>query len=190
VDIEFHHSQAELSEIWCRLVSVANLRILENLKTRGIDLLGHDTSDLPPQLREWLDKAQGVTATEYLRDQEIRSHVYDTIQDVFIQYDLIVTPTLARLPVLNSGDGNTVGPRSVNGVPVNPLLGWCLTYPVNFSGHPAASIPAGLAAPTLPVGMQIIGRRYADQDVLTASAAFEQRKPWFDIYNICDSRPF
>jgi hypothetical protein len=38
-------------------------------------LLGDDADDLPPQLREWLQKAQYVTATEYLQDQEIRSQV-------------------------------------------------------------------------------------------------------------------
>jgi amidase len=48
---------------------------------------------------------------------------------------------------------------------------------VNFSGHPAASIPAGMAE-GLPVGMQLIGRRYADADVLAASAAFERLRPW------------
>jgi amidase len=189
VDIQFGHSQAELVEVWCRLISVDNLRKLSHLKTNGIDLLGHHADDLPVQLREWLQKAQSITATEYLRDKEICSQVYDAFQTVFAQYDLIVTPTLACLPVVNSQDGNTVGPQSVNDVPVNPLLGWCLTYPVNFSGHPAASIPAGLAAGSLPVGMQIIGRRYADRDVLTASAAFEQARPWFNTYQICDSRP-
>jgi amidase len=61
------------------------------------------------------------------------------------------------------------------------LIGWCLTYPVNFSGHPAASIPAGMAE-DLPVGMQLIGRRYADADVLAASAAFERLRPWRDHY--------
>ena len=77
------------------------------------------------------------------------------------------------MPVANRDDGNTVGPSEINGEAVDPLIGWCLTYPVNFSGHPAASIPAGLAD-GLPVGMQIVGRRYADADVLAASAAFER----------------
>ncbi|MFD2760901.1 amidase family protein [Lentibacillus juripiscarius] len=36
----------------------------------------------------------------------------------------------------------------------------------------------------LPVGMQIIGKRYADEDVLAASSAFERIKPWHDIYNL------
>jgi amidase len=59
---------------------------------------------------------------------------------------------------------------------------------VNFSGHPAASIPAGLAEGRLPVGMQLIGRRYGDADVLAASAAFERLRPWRDIYQLCAGR--
>lgn len=47
VDIQFQHSQTQLSEVWRRLVSVANLRILAHLKTKGIDLLNHHAEDLP-----------------------------------------------------------------------------------------------------------------------------------------------
>jgi amidase/aspartyl-tRNA(Asn)/glutamyl-tRNA(Gln) amidotransferase subunit A len=95
---------------------------------------------------------------------------------------------LACLPVENTTDGNTMGPGEVESEQVDRLIGWCLTYPINFSGHPAASIPAGLAE-GLPVGMQIVGRRYADGDVLAASAAFERLRPWQDSYRICAKRP-
>jgi amidase len=81
-----------------------------------------------------------------------------------------------------------MGPAAVEGEAVDRLIGWCLTYFVNFSGHPAASIPAGMAD-GLPVGMQIIGRRYADADVLAASAAFERLRPWQGSYRICAGRP-
>jgi amidase len=74
-------------------------------------------------------------------------------------------------------------------VEVDPLIGWCLTYFVNFSGHPAASVPAGFVDDRLPVGMQLIGRRYADADVLAASAAFERIRPWQDTYRLCASTP-
>jgi amidase/aspartyl-tRNA(Asn)/glutamyl-tRNA(Gln) amidotransferase subunit A len=89
----------------------------------------------------------------------------------------------------NANDGNTVGPSSINGEEIDPLIGWCLTYFVNFTGHPAASIPAGLSQDGLPVGMQIIGRRYADADVLAASATFERLRPWHNSYQVCRERP-
>jgi amidase len=64
-----------------------------------------------------------------------------------------------------------------------------MTYFTIFSGHPSASIPAGMSDNNLPVGMQIIGKRYADVDVLTASAVFERLKPRQDHYKICQNRP-
>ena len=51
----------------------------------------------------------------------------------------------------------------------------------------SASIPAGLAK-GMPVGMQIIGKRYADTDVLAVSAAFERLRPWQQTYDICRRR--
>jgi amidase len=59
---------------------------------------------------------------------------------------------------------------------------------VNFTGHPAASIPAGEVG-GLPVGMQIIGRRNADADVLAASAVFEKLRPWAGRYEALRRRP-
>lgn len=63
-----------------------------------------------------------------------------------------------------------------------------MTYFTNFTGNPAASIPAGLADNKYPVGMQIIGRKQADIDVFTASSTFEQLRPWEDIYQLCRER--
>ena len=57
-----------------------------------------------------------------------------------------------------------------------------MTYLINFTGHPAATVPAGLAENGMPVGMQIVGRRYADADVIAASAEFERMRPWMDTY--------
>jgi amidase len=189
IGLDLCHSHRELRNVWCRLISVGNLRVLEYLQAKGIDLLGDHIEDLPPQLREWLDRGRLITASEYLRDQEIRSRVYEAIQSVFANYRLLVTPTLACAAVPNAEDGNTIGPDFVDNVQVDPLIGWCLTFPINFSGHPAASIPAGVTETRLPVGMQVVGKRYADHDVLTASAIFEQVRPWHDTYKICESRP-
>ena len=181
-------SQRELSDLWSRLMMPLNLGTFEATKAGGLDLLTDHRGDFPPEYLRWIEIGQTMTAADLRRDQEKRSGFYDAIQAAFYKYDLLVTPTLACLPVKNTPGGNTLGPSEVNGEAVDPLIGWCLTYPFNFTGHPAASIPAGLAD-GLPVGMQIIGRRYADVDVLAASAAFEQLQPWASNYAICQQRP-
>ena len=124
-----------------------------------------------------------------IRDQQMRTEVSDAVQGVVDDYDFLVTPTLSAVQVDNADDGNTVGPREVAGLEVEPLIGWCMTYFFNFSGHPSASIPAGLIDGRLPVGMQLIGARYDDSGVLTASRAFEQVRPWDATYEICRDRP-
>lgn len=189
VKIGLARDQRELSDLWCRMFMPINLRTLADLKANGIDLLGKHRDDLPPQLHHWLEIGRRMSAEDFYRDQELRSEVYDRLRVVFEEYDLLATPTLACLPVENATDGNTVGPTEVNGVPVDPLIGWCLTYPFNFTGHPAASLPAGLAEDRWPVGLQLVGRRWADADVLAASAAFERIQPWHDSYRQCAARP-
>lgn len=52
------------------------------------------------------------------------------------------------------------------------------SYPFNMSWNPAASVPCGFTADGLPVGVQIVGRRFDDLGVLQASAAFEAIQPW------------
>ena len=47
-----------------------------------------------------------------------------------------------------------------------------------MTGHPGASVPCGFTSDGLPIGLQIVGRRFADALVLRASAAFETAQPW------------
>jgi amidase/aspartyl-tRNA(Asn)/glutamyl-tRNA(Gln) amidotransferase subunit A len=188
VKLGITRSHAELSDVWSRLYMLLNLQAFENMKRDGVDLLGHHREDFPPEYLQWIEKANRISGLDFYRDQAVRSEIYNAFQGVFNDFDLLVTPTLACPPVDNANDGNTVGPSTINGVEVDPLIGWCLTYFANFTGHPAASIPAGLSN-SLPVGMQIIGRRNADIDVLAASAAFERLRPWQESYQVCRERP-
>jgi amidase/aspartyl-tRNA(Asn)/glutamyl-tRNA(Gln) amidotransferase subunit A len=188
VTVGIKRPQRELSDLWCRLLTPLNLQVFEFVKQQGLDLLGDHSADFPPEFLHWLEQGRGLSAGDFFRDQAIRSEIYDAVQGVLGHYDLLITPTVACLPVDNAADGNTKGPAEINGEAVDPLIGWCLTYLVNLTGHPAASVPAGLADNGLPVGMQIIGRRYADADVLAASAVFEEARPWRDTYRACADR--
>ncbi len=187
VEVGIRRPQHELSDTWNRFMMPLNISGLEGLKSVGIDLMRDHPEDLPPEYRRWIEVGYGLSAMDVWNDQIVRTEVYDAIESVLQRFELLVTPTLACMPVKNATDGNTLGPTQINGEEVDPLIGWCLTYLTNFSGHPSASIPAGLVD-GLPVGMQIIGRRAADVDVLAASAAFERVRPWTDAYRICENR--
>lgn len=172
--------QHELSDLWCRLIGTADAVV--GFKAEGIDLLRDHRGDLPEEYLRWVEPAHTRTVLELSQDQVMRTAVFDALQAALQEHDLLVSPTVACTPVLNRDDGNTLGPTSINGVDIDPSIGWCLTYLANFTGHPAVSVPAGLTPDGLPVGMQIIGRRGADETVMAAAAAFEQARPWAGHY--------
>jgi amidase len=185
VKIDIRRTQRELSDVWCRFISVMQVAALEGFKRQGIDLQRDHRDDLPPEVWHWDEIGRKLTAAQYLSDQVVRSEVFNALRAVLDRYDLLVSPTLACLAVDNAADRNTVGPTQINGEAIDPLIGWCMTYLINYIGYPAATVPAGLADNGLPVGMQICGRRYADADVFAASAEFERRRPWMETYKRC-----
>lgn len=94
----------------------------------------------------------------------------------FERYDLLVTPTVACPPFPVGLDS----PAEIAGKPVS-LYAWVpFTFPFNLTGQPACSIPCGFTRDGLPVGLQIVGRRYDDVTVLCAAAQFESICPWTD----------
>lgn len=188
VDITLPYDHLELADLWCRMIAPLNIGAIEGLKAAGIDLLGEHRDSMPPEYVRRIEAGYGLSVTDLDRDQAMRTEVSDAVQGVVDDYDFLVTPTVSAMQVDNADDGDTVGPREVAGVQVERLIGWCMTYFVNFSGHPAASIPAGVVGGRLPVGMQIIGGRYDDAGVLTASRVFEQLRPWDHTYELCRER--
>ena len=70
---------------------------------------------------------------------------------------------------------------TINGVAVDPMIGWAMTYPFNvMSRCPVISVPSGRASNGVPTGIQIVGPTYDDVAVFRAAAAFERVRPWLD----------
>ena len=93
---------------------------------------------------------------------------------LFEKYDLLLTPTIACPPFPVGLDN----PTHIAGVAVSAYAWIPFTFPFNLTGHPASSVPCGFTRDGLPVGLQIVGRRFDDVTVLRASAAFERLRPW------------
>ena len=91
----------------------------------------------------------------------------------------MITPTLPILPF----DADQTAPPEYRDAKESavPWARWTpFTYAFNVSGNPAASVPCGWSPDGLPIGMQVIGPRFADADVLQFCAAFEAISPWDD----------
>jgi Asp-tRNA(Asn)/Glu-tRNA(Gln) amidotransferase A subunit family amidase len=121
--------------------------------------------------------AQGskFTAMDYVRANDRRMALWHTMRRFHETYDLLLTPALSvtAFPVGQP-------PTHVGHDPFPPF-GWSpFTAAFNLTGQPAASVPCGFDAQGLPVGLQIVGRAYADATVLRAARAFEQLQPWAD----------
>ena len=170
--------QDELAALWLRQVGVLYLEMFDGMAQGGLDLLRDFSDDVPAPIHAMVDAARRTSALQVRRDELRRTAVWRAVQEMFANYDVLLTPTVGALPVLNADDGRTQGPRSVNGRPVEPCIGWCLTHPFNFTGHPAASVPAGLSTGGLPVGIQVVGRRLADEDVISIARRIEEVRPW------------
>lgn len=122
----------------------------------------------------------GLTySVEDIKTAELkREIIFAEINKVFKDYDLLITPTLP----CTAFELNKLYPDQINGVKISDIDAWIpYTYPLNLTGHPAASIPCGWSHEGLPIGMQIIGPRFDEVTILQASKAFEEIAPWQDI---------
>ena len=96
----------------------------------------------------------------------------ETMRSLFHRYDLLVSPTL---PVAAFDVGRNCPPE----LPDSDLVSWVsYTYPFTLTGQPAASIPCGLTAAGLPVGLQLVARVNREIDIFRAAAAFEVARPF------------
>ncbi len=168
-------SQQDMAMLWRRQVGTFYAEFFASLQSAGRSVRDEELSD---EVRDMTVYGRSASALAERQDQWLRTRIFHSVEDAFDQFDLIVTPTLSCAPVLNADAGCTNGPAEVNGVSTERCIGWCLTHPINFTGHPAASVPAGLGRDGLPVGLQIIGRRYDDGLVLAACRAIESHRPW------------
>lgn len=140
---------------------------------RIVDKQGHL---LDPGLRACVENAVQLTGLDYSDALTRRNEFWHQVRRVYESFDLLITPTLPVPPF-------AVGQNNADPFPGQNFgeLQWVqFTYPFNLTGQPACSVPAGWTESGLPVGMQIIGRRFDDALVLRAAWAFEQIQPWCD----------
>ena len=124
-----------------------------------------------PGLLEVAARGAKIGATEIL-DAQMKRGALGALMNLFHRdYDLLVTPTLT-IAAFDAGRNFPAKPGNDSWTDWTPF-----TYPFNLTQQPAASIPCGFTKAGLPVGLQIVGPKYADALVLRAARAFETARP-------------
>jgi len=129
----------------------------------------HDLLD--PGFRALAERGLSVGLEGYYKGLAARVQLGEKMSRFFDNHDLLLTPTMpSTAPKADVVYHSEEFDRWRDAVP--------FTVPFNLTGQPAASIPAGLDSLNLPVGLQIIGPKYAEFRILAVSAAFEAERPF------------
>jgi aspartyl-tRNA(Asn)/glutamyl-tRNA(Gln) amidotransferase subunit A len=125
------------------------------------------------------ESAGRTTPERYGRAQRGRATLVNQLWHLFDEYDLLLTPTLPTEAFPAEGKW----PSEINGERIeNPIHAVAFTYPFNLSGHPAASVRAGLTDNGLPCGLQIVAPRHREDLIFQVSYAYEQARPWDHVW--------
>ncbi len=104
----------------------------------------------------------------YLRAQKVRTLIKQDFEAVFAQgVDTILTPATPSAAF-------AIGDKEMAADPVKMYLNDIFTVTVNMAGLPGISVPAGLSADGLPLGLQLIGRPFEEETLFQTSTIIEQ----------------
>jgi Asp-tRNA(Asn)/Glu-tRNA(Gln) amidotransferase A subunit family amidase len=139
-------------------------------------LLAEWESQMSPGTADIIRAGRDLAGWEYVDGLHARGAYTRIWSEFFTDYDLLVSPCMQ----LTAFDIDILSPAAIDGQPVDPFFDdWCsLMLPANLTGQPAISIPMGFGDDGLPVGLQVMGRRYDDATVMALAAAFERAAPW------------
>ncbi|HEU5395072.1 MAG TPA: amidase, partial [Candidatus Methylomirabilis sp.] len=126
--------------------------------------------DYGPDVRQRLAQGATILAADYLRAQRLRRRLIQSLDAVFATCDVVLTPTTAvAAPRLE--ETTLKWPTETESMTAAlPRL----TRPFNLTGTPALSVPCGLTARGLPIGLQIAGRACDEATVLRVGHAYEE----------------
>ncbi|MDA9077278.1 Asp-tRNA(Asn)/Glu-tRNA(Gln) amidotransferase subunit GatA [Candidatus Pelagibacter sp.] len=110
--------------------------------------------------------SSGYYDAYYLKAQKVRKLIKNDFDEAYKKVDAILTPSTPSAAF-------KIGEKTND--PVSMYLNDIFTVPVNLAGLPAISIPAGVDAKGYPLGLQIIGKTFDEQNILNIAYAMEEK---------------
>ena len=110
--------------------------------------------------------SSGYYDAYYLKAQKVRKLIKNDFDEVYKKVDAILTPS-------TPSSAFKIGEKTND--PVSMYLNDIFTVPINLAGLPAISIPAGLDSKGYPLGLQIIGKAFDEQNILNIAYSMEEQ---------------
>ncbi len=134
------------------------------------DQLAEHRNRMDPHVVELMERGFATSAVDFKRLEEVRTRQWQSLAAVLRGCDALLCPTMARpAPSIDLQDGDfdrTDRDGRYDGLD--------MTCPFNFVPQcPALCVPAGATRDGLPIGLQVIGRRFDDVSVLRIGATLE-----------------
>ena len=118
-----------------------------------------------------IEQGLNLTSQDIAEAEARRTELYRRVASFLEKYDFLVLPVSQVAPFSVEIDWI----REINGIPMETYIDWMATcYAITCTGLPAISVPCGFTPDGLPIGLQIVGRRHRDFEVLQLAYAFEQ----------------
>lgn len=154
-------------------LDVARIILRANQIERFADILKNRRDELDPSFARTLDEGDAVDVVALRRALVDRTTAYKSVQRLFADADLLLTPTVATPAPLATQD--QFKPLVVDGKPLGDLRAAWYTYtiPFNMTGHPAISIPFGRSKAGLPIGIHFVAPWYAEAHLIKLAEAFD-----------------
>ncbi|MDT7777093.1 MAG: aspartyl-tRNA(Asn)/glutamyl-tRNA(Gln) amidotransferase subunit, partial [Pseudonocardiales bacterium] len=161
-EIEIPLPQYVLPTEWAIMLPEASAYHQEMLRDKA-DLYTED-------VRLFLEVGELVLATDYIKALRARTLIQQRWRDMFADIDVLIAPTLTT-PALPVDDPQVTWPDGSTESATDSYVRF--SAPANVTGLPALSVPCGFTGTGLPVGMQIIGKPFAEPLLLGVGQAYE-----------------
>ncbi|MGH3274319.1 MAG: amidase family protein, partial [Streptosporangiaceae bacterium] len=134
-------------------------------------LLADHPDQLGPNVTWNVEQGLRLTIDDLRRGLALQAAVAEQVSAFLATVDVLACPVSQVAPF----DGELDWVHEINGVPQPTYIDWMAScYLLTMTGLPAVSVPAGFTAAGLPAGLQLVGARRADWDLLGVARAFEQ----------------
>ena len=150
--------------------SVYQILRLAGLAERLSPLLGRHRERISPDLAVQIEQGLSLSHDEFGAAQRARGRLFGEMSTFFDHYDILCCPTTA----VTALDMTATTVYEIEQMPLENSIDWIsLTSVISLTGMPGITLPIGVTAAGLPVGLQLVGKHHGEAQLIQAAAVLE-----------------